>query len=643
MKNRLIICLLGLFMSGFFAQNVSAQDEYMDGALYIKLKQGIVKYTKSPNRNFPIRDLLFNTKSQIADNYAIKEFAFSMHIFDNEKLDNVFRLEFDSLRLTEQLMEELKKDDRIEFIERVPAQILQVVVPEEDPVKTFLNMKDDEEEENENITNDFFWGMIDGVHTSWFLDVIGYREIYGKYEGNSDLRVAIIDNAVWNGHEDYEIEYDDLYDTTVSIEGEANPPSTINQNSEAAYQWSHGTHCAGLIGAFTNNEKGIPAIASGVTLMGVRVAQNNPLEMPRSTQGVIWAADNGAKVISMSFGNRTQSDVEREVFESLIDNGVVLVASAGNDGANRIYYPANYRGVISVAAVNSDLKRSSFSNYGSWVDIGSPGGYYVRENGTIDESSQIFSTTFCSNYRLQDKSSFRGKHYDMMAGTSMAAPLVSSLVSLVKSYYPDLNGYQVLEVLQRSSTKVSQNNLPITANSGVINAPAAMSLIENSQDKYVTDLKADYFENAGEIVVSWDVPKDSEGVTGYSIYKNETLVAEGIEELSYTIEAQNMTGLYGVKALYEGEDGLIVYTQANPASSIRNTNSNTILNYYVSDKTLFLSAANEINSVAIFDVHGRLLIETGYNSGVNISSLKRGIYILKAKYNGGESHVKFIL
>ena len=165
------------FLTGF-THNIFAQDEYLEGALYIKLKPGVVKYTKSPNRNFPIRELLFNAKSQIASNYAIKEYAFSMHIFDNEKLDNVFRIEFDSLRLTEQLMEELRKDDRIEFIERVPKQTIQVIVPEEDPVKTFLNMKDDEnEEDDENIPNDFFFGEINGIHTSWFLDVVGFSEI----------------------------------------------------------------------------------------------------------------------------------------------------------------------------------------------------------------------------------------------------------------------------------------------------------------------------------------------------------------------------------------------------------------------------------------------------------------------------------
>lgn len=646
------MCLM--IVSGLLSGTAFGQDEYVEGALYVKLKPGTVQYTKSPNRNYPVSNLLSSKRSSLISCYAIKKYAYSMHLFDSEYLDNVFRIEFDSIRLTQQLIDELKKDDKIEFIEKVPMQTIPAI-NHEDPTKMFLNFNN-KDKERADMPNDVFIGTIDEVHTSWFLDLVGFDEVYGAYSGNPDIKVAVVDNAVWGDHEDLQIAYDNLYDTFWSLEGDASPPKWVQQDEEpsigpsVAYGWSHGTHCAGVIGALTNNHTGIPSIGAGITLMGVKTAENSDKELSRTVQGVIWAAENGAKIISMSYGSPNHSEIERKVYETCVAEGIIMIAAAGNNGRDMVHYPSNYAGVISVASVNSDMKRSGFSNYGAWVDIAAPGGYYVKEGGVIDTESQIFSTTYCVNQILHNKEAFRGQYYDMMNGTSMATPITASVAALIASYYPELNGYQMLELLQRSSGKVPQADLPIAENSGVVNVSAALALAERLQDKYVRDLTATFNPSSGNVVLTWAAPEEAIGLLGYTIYKRDTLIEANTDQLTYTIPVQSTTTniSYGVKALYETEDGLTAYTAATELTEIadRDEPSADLFRIYLSAsrQTLYIAPADMIRFVSIFDMQGRMVLEIPYDTkGVNISSLIPGIYILQARYDAGVASVKFRL
>ncbi len=646
MKNKIFIVIV-LFISLFTVVSVANDlDEYLDGVLYIKLKED-TNLPKSQGRKCQVRELLQNERSVMIENYAIKEYALNMHFLDNDYLINVYRIEFDSIQLTDKLIEELRNDTRIEFVERIPIHTIPVV-EQEDPIKTFLidnTITDKQDYRVLAYPNDFFWGMQDNIHTSWFWDVIGFEEIFDKYSGNPDIKVAIVDNAIWEDHEDLSFEYDNLFDTFLGVEGSAAPPKTASSDP---YSWSHGTHCAGLIGAVTNNNIGIASLSSGVSLMGVKAAGPSALDLARSLQGIMWAAENGAKVINLSFGSEIYSQVEQEIIKSCIDNGIIIIAAAGNNAKNMDFFPAQYDGVISVASVNYDLKKSDFSNYGQWVDIAAPGGYYVKESGEIDALSQIFSTTYCKNQTLADKELFSDKYYDQMAGTSMAAPVASALVSLIVSSYPDLNAYQMKEILQRSATQVSQTDLYINPNSGVINAPAAMALMESNQNKYVRNLKAVSQTNE-EILVSWLEPEDNTGIIGYSIYEDEELIVEQTEQLSFSlpIDSDSSVGFYGVKALYQEEDGLIAYTKAttNPNSIDEAIYKNEKPGYYiVSNQTLVLTGVSDIQQVSIYDIQGRLLINSKSKSNsINISSLTAGVYIVKLKSRGGTQSVKILL
>ncbi|GEM_PF-4877718 len=614
---------------------------YQEGVLYIKLKNS-ANQIRSDGKACRVHDLLPQKDSTMVQRYAIKEYAQSMRLADCEYLDDVYRIEFDSIRLIDQLMEDLKADSRIELVERVPLHTVPVV-KDNDPINGYL-IQNSNAERDADAPNDFFWGVVDGVQTSWFWDVIGFDDVYGKYYGSPDIKVAIVDNAVWEGHEDLHFEYDNLFDLNWGIEGSAAPP---RQSSQDPYGWSHGTHCAGVVGALTENELGVASLASGVTLMGVKTAENSSLALERTVGGVIWAVENGAKVVNMSFGSSIWSQIEKDIFESFVQEGIILIAAAGNNAQNIDFYPAQYNGVISVASVNSDLKKSDFSNYGQWVDIAAPGGYYVDENGKVDTNSQILSTTFCTNQTLSGKPAFAGKYYDMMAGTSMAAPVVTSLASLIVSYYPDINAYQLLEVLQKSSTKVNQNDLSINRNSGVVNAPAAMKLLEESQNKYVNGLKARLNVAQTEVALQWSMPEYQADIIGYNLYENDRLIAEDIEELSYTIpyEDSMKNSYFGVKTVYENDEGLIAHTKVVLVSGFDDIQHRQNLRYYrTPNQQLFLICDSEIVEVSIFDISGRKLINSPYNSGgMDVSLLAKGVYILKAVYRKGEETIKIIL
>ncbi|MVT12470.1 S8 family peptidase [Chitinophaga tropicalis] len=206
----------------------------------------------------------------------------------------------------------------------------------------------------------------------------------------------------------------------------------------------HGTHVAGIIAASRNNSLGINGVADNVQIMCVRAVPNGDERDKDIANAIRYAADNGAKVINMSFG-KPYSPNKKEVDEAVkyaISKDILLIHAAGNDGQNtdsvanypnRIYADGGEATAwIEVGASGPDDNESlvaPFSNYGKRsVDVFAPG-------------VAIYSST-------------PGSHYDYHDGTSMAAPVVSGIAALIRSYYPKLTALQVKEIITRSVVKV---------------------------------------------------------------------------------------------------------------------------------------------------------------------------------------------
>jgi serine protease len=223
--------------------------------------------------------------------------------------------------------------------------------------------------------------------------------------GSSSVKVAVIDTGIRRTHQDLTggrvLQGYDYY----------------NGDNDPADDCGHGTHTAGTVGATTNNGVGVAGM-SQATILPLKVLSGTDIlgrcsgSAAAIAQAIRDAADQGAKVISMSIGG-PDSTVEHDAVTYAFNKGVLIVAAAGNDGSNNsIDYPGAYAESIAVAALESNKARASYSDGGPQLDIAAPG-------------SNVIST-----YNSSDTS------YSSLSGTSMATPHVAGALALALSCAP---------------------------------------------------------------------------------------------------------------------------------------------------------------------------------------------------------------
>jgi thermitase len=166
----------------------------------------------------------------------------------------------------------------------------------------------------------------------------------------------------------------------------------------------HGTHVAGTVAAMTENGTGVAGGCPACKLIIAKVFDPDQGFDFAIARGITWSADSGAKVINCSFIGPGDSRALKDAIDHATSKGAVVVAAAGNGDTNKPKYPAAYPGVIAVAATNREDQRTSFSNYGDWVDVAAPG---VGILSTVPGGYRSFN------------------------GTSVAAPHVSALAGLL--------------------------------------------------------------------------------------------------------------------------------------------------------------------------------------------------------------------
>ncbi|MEW6746465.1 MAG: S8 family peptidase [Planctomycetota bacterium] len=240
------------------------------------------------------------------------------------------------------------------------------------------------------IPNDTYWG------SQWGPAKIQCPAGWDINTGSSAIKIAIVDTGIDMGHADLNDKIRPGYDF-------------VNNDSNADDDNGHGTHCAGIAAAETNNALGVAGVGFNCSLVPVKVLNSSGSgSYTTVANGINWAADNGAHVISLSLGGTSSSGTLESAVNYAWGKGVVIVAAAGNNGNTTPFYPAYYANCIAVASTDSNDNRSSFSNYGSWVEVAAPG-------------SSIYST-------------YDGNSYTTLSGTSMAAPHVAGLAGLLWSY-----------------------------------------------------------------------------------------------------------------------------------------------------------------------------------------------------------------
>ena len=181
----------------------------------------------------------------------------------------------------------------------------------------------------------------------------------------------------------------------------------------------HGSHVSGCASQVTNNNVHGAGIGYKVKLrISKHAVDNVPTSIYNSNEGIVYCYQNGCRVINCSFGSGTYSSYTQSIVTAAWNAGVVICASAGNEGLNIPRYPASYDNVVSVAATNSTDLKASFSNYHSTVDVCAPG-------------DNILSTVYDNTYTYY-------------SGTSMSSPITSGLVGLIRSRYPSWTPSQVV-------------------------------------------------------------------------------------------------------------------------------------------------------------------------------------------------------
>jgi subtilisin family serine protease len=244
----------------------------------------------------------------------------------------------------------------------------------------------------------------------------------------------------------------------------------------------HGTFCAGIAAAATNNADGIAGAGWECRIMPLKVSHpDSGITSVAIAGAFVYAVDQGASVISMSFGGPGDPGVP-EFFQALADmattSGVLCVASAGNDGDSVRVYPAACGNVLAVAATDFDNARASFSNWGPWVDVAAPGSLMwstICQNYTFTELDQLFYILLfgwdgVSPYMYGD-------------GTSFACPLTAGVCGLIRSHYPYLTPQLVAQHVIATGDAVAYDRpigVKLNAFSAVSAVPTAVTVDERT-------------------------------------------------------------------------------------------------------------------------------------------------------------------
>ncbi|MHC4474852.1 MAG: S8 family serine peptidase [Planctomycetota bacterium] len=229
----------------------------------------------------------------------------------------------------------------------------------------------------------------------------------------------------------------------------------INGDSNPVDDHGHGTHCAGIIAAEGNNGLDIAGVCWNAKIMALKVlGSDGSGDMTDAVIAFYYAVDNGAAIVSNSWGGGDYLQAAQDAIDYTYSQGVIMVASAGNDDTDTPQYPAYYEHVISVAATDSDDQKASFSNYGDWVDIAAPG---------VDILS------------LRADGTSRGIVYDdyttIMSGTSMACPHVAGACALLLSANVTLRTDEMYDILIGTGDPISPG---ICISNGRLNVFSAM-------------------------------------------------------------------------------------------------------------------------------------------------------------------------
>lgn len=341
--------------------------------------------------------LIVISKSKVENTYGASKVI--------EAPNNQYYLVYDSKEKKDSALEKLYKNQNILSVEEN------------------VYLKETDFSESEELLNEF------ENYNSWGVEKLGYDDAINTinliYNSDSsrinNVIVAILDSGL-----DVE-EFNKYYEG--KLFGTRN---VTTDGTNVADITGHGTHIAGTIAEST---------PSNIQILAIKTQDNNGNHsLAYSEAAVYFALNNQANVISCSIASYNYSESYQIAINTAEKEGVVFVASAGNDNTNKTHYPSDYDNAISVAAVDSNLSKWGFSNYGNGIDFAAPG-YKIKS--------------------LSEKS--------VRSGTSMATPHVASAVAILKSFNKELSFEETMSLLKKYVIDIGDDGWDERYGYGIVN------------------------------------------------------------------------------------------------------------------------------------------------------------------------------
>ncbi|MCX6641599.1 MAG: S8 family serine peptidase [bacterium] len=437
---KMITPLAGVFIFMILALEVSALN--IPTEVIIKIKQPVTLQTEAAGTrtNLPDVDALLSRFPGITARYAVDSYAQK-----HESLKKYLILHFDSdqLSLASSFVDQARKLASIGwagFNQRFQCN---------------------------SIPNDLYYPQ------QWGLQRIHAAQAWDRTLGGSTIPIAIIDTGCEMDHPDlvnsFWTNQGEIPDNGIDDDGNGftddihgwdfvDAPSFptggdyLVRDNDPSDEMGHGTAVAGICGAVINNEIGIAGTAPDCPLMILRAGNmNGYLQEDDVASAILYALDNGARIVNMSFGDTEASPMLEEIIDFAAQGGLLMIAAAGNSGNQDLIYPAAYSPVLSVGACDQNGSRANFSNYGVSLDLLAPG-------------VEIISTTLGQNY-----GAFQGGN-----GTSYAAPFASGSAGLVLALHPDWQPVDVKSVLKSTAEDVGSPGWDPQTGQGIIRPDQAV-------------------------------------------------------------------------------------------------------------------------------------------------------------------------
>lgn len=432
-------------------------------------------------------------------------------------------------------------------------------------------------------------------------------------KGNPNVIVAVMDGGI-------DFKHPDLNANMWSQIG----PDGLNTKP---CKQNHGTHVAGTVAGVSNNSIGIAGVAGGSgSGDGVRLMSLDIFEGSHGLNDLglyIYSADNGAAISQNSWGylesgvyNQSALDgidyfVENGGGGALLEGGIVIFA-AGNDNDGGDWYPGYYSPTLAVAAHNNLGKRSSFSNYGNWVDITAPG-------------TNIFSTG--------NVNSDGDPTYIWMSGTSMACPHVSGVAALVVSHsYGQMTTTRLRDVLLHGVDNVYKLN-PGYINqlgSGRLNAyKAIMSIPDFTADITIVNEEGEPIKDIEISINDTNYKSNSEGKVTLTLM---------FDEYIYKINTSGYIPIEGAFSIIDSDVNLeiqLLYDRSTVDFTIINESGEPIQNaeVIVNETKSYTNSEGKISFILAsgrytYEVSAGGHITTDNNFSISYSDVSFGIVLL---------------